>query len=481
MMNTKSSKIQFSAFLVFLGLCDISCSRAGEIISQNLNFVGELDLGAIFSSVQLSEDGKIAYLASGPSNKEPKSKIGFENESNFIITEYLFEQKKARSEVRISNSVQTMYFDQRTNSLFIAGSTNWNGVVSQIRYSSGTPRIGIAFTGNGLISPAVAVDAFGRLYISDINSGQVKFFPATAYLPADKAEALLKENIGMEEGTIFYSGKGGVSNIGVSGDGLYVFVTDARRALVSAVESGGKNAISDELGFEVNSGGPSVPFKMAVKSVTSRLSPLGNIPSKVPSLLLADYLGDRLIIADFNPLFATINTIAAGSINLPLSPGSIFEEGESPYLIDSDLEGKTILVGSKYSAKLVLFSRNGSALERIREFELRAEPIELDVSDNGSTALVLHKDDTVVTLITSNADGQTSKSVIDVTKSESVRELQRTLLNEFGFPVGAIDGMIGEKTRSAALAIERKYGVKLDLSDVDGTVIILRQLRFSKN
>jgi DNA-binding beta-propeller fold protein YncE len=456
--------IKFTAILLLSLTLRPSVMWAGEFSPSSLNSVSEVDLGLTAKLVELSSDGKLAYFALELNGKES---------ADGAVASFNLNKMKIASEIGVPFNIVTLHAPPTQGVLFVAGSAQPNTILARIDFNFGTPLVRSTLTSSGPSAPSIATDDGLRLYVAGTSGNQIKIFPESAFLPYDMAEAAFKSNGSMEVGSIYYSGRGGVSGIGVTKSGSHLFVADNQTSLVSAVEAGGKNAITDDIGFGSRDVDRDIPLQMLVRTIAGQNEKTGDLSS----LLLADYLRDRLVIADFSPTFSTLNVVSSGAINLPLLPGTVLEGESSPIFVGSDDNEHTILVGNRYSSKLLLFTRNGDALERIREFSLRAPPIALDVSDDGSTALVLHKGESIASLLTINAVDVNPNSVTDLKNSELVRELQRTFLNEFGFPVGAIDGLIGDKTRTAALAIERKYGVKLDLTDVEGTMKALKQLR----
>jgi peptidoglycan hydrolase-like protein with peptidoglycan-binding domain len=58
-------------------------------------------------------------------------------------------------------------------------------------------------------------------------------------------------------------------------------------------------------------------------------------------------------------------------------------------------------------------------------------------------------------------------------------EIQK-LLDELGYPIGAVDGFVGPRTMQSLDALQHKTGRRIDLAEPTVAVEVLRSLRKSK-
>jgi hypothetical protein len=203
-------------------------------------------------------------------------------------------------------------------------------------------------------------------------------------------------------------------------------------------------------------------------------------------VVIGDHSLERLTVTDFNEDFKTFATVADTAIKFPLIAGKDVSQGSSvgpdgtpllrsPIMIDASLQQRVILVGNRFSKKLFLFGRNDSALEKVREIDLSDAPESIEVTDDGQLALVVYAGGNTIGIITA-PDGDGAFGDEPGIGEAPVRELQ-LLLNELGYPVGAIDGMPGPKTQAAVNQIFQQNKIVAPSDDPQEVIRILRQFK----
>ena len=220
------------------------------------------------------------------------------------------------------------------------------------------------------------------------------------------------------------------------------------------------------------------------------------------AVLAADYPSGTLHLLQFDARFGSLSVSASASIEVPIRPGSVIESdpatgfGLSPVLLAADARLERIVVGNRFSTRLVIFRRSGRLLERAGQLELDGPPLDLSVSPDGRQAAVLAGDGKSVALLDlfrsmggeSSGDGALAigeSGTVGVTAAsgelspggrEAIRKVQR-VLGELGYPIGVIDGYAGQRTQDALRAAEAQSGMQLDMSDINATVETLESLK----
>lgn len=149
----------------------------------------------------------------------------------------------------------------------------------------------------------------------------------------------------------------------------------------------------------------------------------------------------------------------------PAAPGGM--------LVASSCNGAAIWVAARQGNSLTQLSavREGDRLEQVGTARLAGPPVRMVLKWDGLSGWVLLRDQPVVTrfeLIQAEPPPLPGDS--------SVREFQR-LLSERGYPVGTIDGIIGERTRRAGSLLTHQTGVTLNFENTRGLEAAIETLR----
>lgn len=444
-------------FLMPLAAMALSASIAAEPVNAAiklfslqvpLNAIDTADLSFPADFVQIGRNGT-AFLAQRRVDPDkPGGSIAlFDPEALQVV-----------KSVNVPQDVEDLVVHPSFDFVYFVGNDGENAEVSRLDPQSG--EISSALFKGQIVSPSMAVDPSGNVYVASAASNQIRVIYAKDFMARDKAVEAFKRIGETPSGIVYYSGTGNVRDLAVSGLGSVLFATDTRESRVSALELGGKQSELDQIGYSDAKGQPGVPLVMRARDVQLK-------SGESSSLVLADFQNERLIIADFNPNFQSLDIVSDISFKVAAKSGARHPQPDasgtlrSPLLIDTNADQTVILAGSISSDKLLLYGRNDYALEVIREFPLPSPPSALDVSDDGRLALVVSDDHKSISLLSEQSGNP--DNVNDLTQSEDVRQLQRALTN-LGFPIGAVDGIHGDRTsRALKKAIgTRKLGFSVD-------------------
>ena len=160
--------------------------------------------------------------------------------------------------------------------------------------------------------------------------------------------------------------------------------------------------------------------------------------------------------------------------NLRLNAQSAFESfPDSKVLRPTSLLGSSCDMGVVWisdlnALEIEQFAVNPDlkTLEKVGEIPLSNNPGGLAISTTGNTAYVISGQPWAITRYGSGGN--------EVSGTDSARALQR-LLTERGYPVGVIDGRIGDKTLAAIERFQEQNKVSLDLQgDLEGALETLQ-------
>ena len=231
---------------------------------------------------------------------------------------------------------------------------------------------------------------------------------------------------------------------------------DSRLLAVAA----GKSYLMSEFRVETASGSLSEPY-----AITAKLGPNTCRQDQSASFLVADMSRNVLSLVDFDEGFQSLDVLSFVEFDLAPTRAILGRlEGtnmrEPSGLVSAACDQSVIFVGSKTSTEVAQFARNDAlnTLERVGTLRLPGRPSDLAVAASGDFAVAVSAENRAIIRFGNAADGGTGTRIIG---NADVRELQRTL-TEIGFPVGSIDGIIGEKTLWALDLAERRLGVDLN-------------------
>ena len=237
-----------------------------------------------------------------------------------------------------------------------------------------------------------------------------------------------------------------------------LFISTAQLPTLVAVEIGPKGVTElAELSF---SDGSYEQRPLTVfTSLSTRQCPDDN---KLTSFLVSSNINQNLFLAIFDPDYRSLDVVSRTESNLRLNAQPALESfPDSKVLRPTSLLGSScdmavVWISDRNALEIEQFAVNPDlmTLEKVGEIPLAKNPSGLAISTTGNTAYVISGQPWTITRYGSGGS--------EVSGTDSARALQR-LLTERGYPVGAIDGRIGEKTMAAIERFQEQNKVVLDL------------------
>lgn len=453
MFKSTRSSIYFTNILIIFYLSLNNFSFSAEVGSKGnlyLNSISDINLGVVPNLSLMDSAGRNIFFSTMDQNTIARFDTTF---------------RQVVDQRPLGHTIDALLLDNGGSSLLAAGSKNGNSAISRLDTKNLGSAVSTVVLDQGLRSPLMADDGLGNVYLADAKNAQILRLSVDDFVSEEFGETPKSSRGRSFDEYIFYSGRG-IAGFAVSQDGSVAFVADASNPVVSALETSGKFTILDS--FSQTSSDPAaLPDVISVASIRlSQLSGKRRAATSVESILIADGTNDRLFVAQFDPIFQTMNLVAEAKINLPVVPGAIAQPGESALLIGSDSEQRLILVGSKFSNQAALYVRLESGLKLVRNFVLRGTPSSLDVADNGQSAIIVYPKDSIISRIDARSAAQKSDRIVNIFGSDDVRQLQE-MLTKFGSPVGNIDGVIGSRTTRALEEVIKKNNIELSIENFE--------------
>jgi hypothetical protein len=217
----------------------------------------------------------------------------------------------------------------------------------------------------------------------------------------------------------------------------------------------------------------------------------GNIPFVVPpqrlapvrddyagTLILGDSQANQLLLAEFDSVFNILEVKTSAPVVLESRMTERTSKGQreppfSPNLIGASGNQRTILLGNWFSRNVSLLRRDNFGLVRVGEFEMIGKPSQIEVSRTGKFAVLSYIDRVEISVLTFGSEEDAATSLPD--RRESGRRLQRKL-NQLGFPIGVVDGLIGPRTVAAYKLLAQKHGITVGLDQIEEAIAALENL-----
>lgn len=438
-----------AAAACLVGLACVSSFAAMQRFAEQvpLNAIESKSLGFRADLAELGRE-RTAYFA--------RQRL-LEDRPGGLITVFDLESERVVRTFETPFDVEVLEYQPQTDKLYAAG--NSDGTFYVLRVDAGSQQLDAALLTGPIKGATLAVARNGQVFVGSRESKDIYFFEPRSFMPLPDAREAFAEGRRVKMANLYYVGQYGVSGLAISADGKTLFISDSGSPRVAAFNLVGKQAIVDQISLDSAGVKDMTPLVMKAQAIDPESGPANS----TSSLVLMDIQRARIVIADFNPSFHTLDLIAdvsfpADSLGHRLSVGrrGVVESGA---LLDTNAGLSTILIGSKARERLLLFGRNDRSLELVREFSLPAAPIALDVSEDGQLALVLHLDGASVSILTgapSPPPPGDKGAVTDLTGSEDIRSIQRKL-TDLGHSVGVVDGVYGLRTsRALAKALEER-------------------------
>jgi hypothetical protein len=309
-----------------------------------------------------------------------------------------------------------------------------------------------------LIQPKIAIAGDGRLFIGDQVSSEVRMVGAESF--EDPGNIFLRT----DSSRFGFLKRGPVASIGVTRDGKFLFVSHIGTAAISIVDTKkGETLFTYELPQKA---GVMRPYLMAVANGALLKE------SSRTSVLLGSDQDNSLVVLDFDPRFLNLDVVQA--VTLGFGRVTSDQPKEDQYgrpmrlLIGTDPDQHAIMVGHQGSRRVVVLGRQNKIIVQRSVVDLPAEPLYLDVSQGGDFAVVVDKTGNALTIIR-RSDGPAIPTA-PVLGSDDRRAAQ-TLLAIQGYPIGAVDGIDGPRTRRAVKLFQEKTGLK-PTGDVDDSTLL---------
>ena len=200
--------------------------------------------------------------------------------------------------------------------------------------------------------------------------------------------------------------------------------------------------------------------------------------SKQASFLISSNRVSTLFWASFDPDFLSLDILATTSVNLPISTKvarktyAYSEVFQPTSLLASSCNQGVIWIGNNHSTEIEQFAVNPDlqSLEKIGQISLGFLPEDIAVSASGRVAYAISSERNSISRFLSEGGV--------VSGTQEARSIQR-MLTERGYPVGAIDGQIGQQTLGALTRFEKNNNLSVDLDgDLNQVIEMIKKVPF---
>jgi DNA-binding beta-propeller fold protein YncE len=377
----------------------------------------------------------------------------------------------------LPHTVEAMTFSEKGDWLFLVGGRDREGYASRVHLSGGNaapaPPVTVKMSKRP-VQPSVAVDSRQTLYVSDATSSRLITLDPLAFDSDAKSQDLQSTKPENQLSSLAT----GVHALAISEMLNLAFISSEALPKISAIRLDGTNRIVDELlrpGAKGNAYSD-IPVPQALLMTTGVMTQDGR---PTASLLIGDHPSLTLTIADFDPMFRTMNIAATAPVRIRINPNSALQIDavtnlvKQPFIIGSDDKQSTIVVGDVYSTQLVQLSRgaHGVTLERVGEIEILGAPTSISVSSDGGAVVVAMANSPELRVFTPS----TAVSIPNDQKAK-VRQLQREL-SSLGLELGSIDGILGPGTSTALNVFNKTTGSNVSLNDIDAALHAVASFR----
>ncbi len=314
--------------------------------------------------------------------------------------------------------------------------TGHNGVVALHHFGQGLERLRTTMLGR-LDGPALSLTAEGRAVVA-ARDGDVRFSVYDA------------EGLPIVQRAVYEAGQP-LAGAWVVGDVAYFNAANGMRLSAADLVTG---ASYSDYQIYFKDGRTVLPFSVA--PLLADRSCRGEFQTE---FLLADAELGLLTLLRADTDRSILRQVAEASVN---TRETVANGG--PVRIASSCNGAAVWLMGATSRILSQFSivREGDRLEQVGAIPLSGPVAALALDWNGKSGWVLLRDQPQIIRFELS-----QREPPPLPGDDAVRELQR-LLSERGFPVGAVDGVIGDRTRRATSLIGRSTGRILDIRTQDG-------------
>ncbi len=423
------------------------------------------------SALLLSDDGSQAYLA----ENDPKSLTSILHVAG--VPDF-----RDLNAIKLGHDISSIALDPNLpNHIAVAGTNGEADIFSLVDVKTGEVR-SLAVRKSGGV-PVFANGGSGRIYLGNSASGSVRVTDIWELAPLESALDTLKNSAPNDASSLPIPEFSGVARLAASADGSVLFASAADKPFVVALSTGKEFSVIGQIGTpgqqqqrlqqqqqQQLKQRNLLPIAFDATLISSSRSKTG----ETSSFLLADVNQLRLVLADFNAVFSTFDIIADDGLDGNIASSSLSQSGlpDSFIHLASNADQSVILVGSPSSTTLDLYGRKGPTLQKLLPIRLSGLPQQVVISADGNTALALLQNGNLALLSSEQFDAPINKGGDPVyLGDEDTRRLQLEL-NRLGFPVGAIDGMTGPRTRDAVQEAIRRFNLDPKLTANDPRLLL---------
>ncbi len=418
------------------------------------------------SALLLSDDGSQAYLA----ENDPKSLTSILHVAG--VPDF-----RDLNAIKLGHDISSIALDPNLpDHIAVAGTNGEADIFSLVDVKTGEVR-SLAVRKSGGV-PVFANGGSGRIYFGNSASGSVRVSDIWQLAPLESALDTLR-NAQNDTPSMPIPEFSGVARLAASADGSILFASAADKPFVVALSTDGEFSVIGQIGTPGQQQQQQqqqlqqrnlLPIAFDATLISSSRSKTG----ETSSFLLADVNQNRLVLADFNAVFSTFDIIADDRLDGNIGISGLSQSGlpDSFIHLASNADQSVILVGSPSSTTLDLYGRKGPTLQKLLPIRLSGLPQQVVISADGNTALALLQNGNLALLSSEQFDAPINKGGDPVyLGDEDTRRLQLEL-NRLGFPVGAIDGMTGPRTRDAVQEAIRRFNLDPKLTANDPRLLL---------
>jgi hypothetical protein len=164
----------------------------------------------------------------------------------------------------------------------------------------------------------------------------------------------------------------------------------------------------------------------------------------------------KLLVAEVDEAFEAFGIVQSVDIIFPdqMTTDARFSDPfkGSPLILASDIDQRTIVVGSKLSRYIFVYSKEGRNVTLRGTRVTKSYPQDISVSADGSIVASLMSGGKEVEISQPDSDDYSFGGPTEI--AEAQREL-----SELGYPVGGVDGIPGPQTTQAILLFQKRHNL----------------------
>ena len=352
----------------------------------------------------------------------------------------------------LSHPVSDLAVSKDGNYVYLVGNTGvdsiHDSVVSRVDVNNGRVVEAKLDVGGGV--PSIAAGSNQKLYFGTTDSAQITFAPSTSFdeLGHERVVRTLPSHLLVH----------GVSGLSTPASGSILFATDAQGRTIAAFDVDADSLI-DYFGFEQSLSKFRLKTSVADFSTGKAVEQKAFQGTRAGIIVGAFGPVSRLVVAEVEEAFGAFGIIQSVEVSFPdqtLTNASRFIDSmkDSPLILVSDIDQRTIVVGSKLSRYIFVYSKDGRTITLRGSRVAKSLPQDIAVSADGSV---------VATLMSGGKEVELSRPdsadySFELGAPSLIGKAQRRL-SELGFPVGSVDGIPGPQTTQAILLFQKRHNL----------------------